>query len=85
MSDWAAVVLVLGLCALSVAVYAVRALIGVRAAGIDVGSLKSSAEMTARNVETLDKRCAKIEAALRIDGAKLMAEANRAALPAMFR
>lgn len=85
MSDWAAVVLVLGLSALVVAVYAVRALVGVKSAVLNVNELRASCELTARNSAALDGRLAKVEAALRIDGQRAMAQANHNNLPAMMR
>ena len=77
--------MVLGLCACAVAFYGVRAMVGVRAAVLDVASLRDSAAAAARNVDTLDGRMRKVEAMLKLEGAKLVAEAQRASLPAMMR
>ena len=85
MSDWAAVVLVLGLSALVVAFYAVRALVGVRAAVLDVKALQSACDARRDDCAVLEKRLSVLEKAMRIEGQALMAEANRRALPAMMR
>jgi hypothetical protein len=85
MSDWAAVVLVLGLCALAVAVYGVRAMVGVRAAVLNVGSLRSSLELQAAHGAALDKRLAGVEAMLKLDGKAIMLEAAKKSIPAFMR
>ena len=89
MSDWAAVVLVLGLCALAVVVYAVRALIEAKTAAPEWKSERDAmvaSIATRREVdEALDKRLVKLEAAFKLDGQRLMAEATRNTLPAMMR
>lgn len=86
MSDWAAVVLVLGLCGLAVCIYGVRALVGVRNAALDLGSLRTSCDLQARNVEGIDGRLKKVENMLKLESsAAVVAAAQRAALPAMMR
>lgn len=85
MSDWAAVVLVLGLCALAVAVYGIRALLGARGVIAESAALRLTVDATARNIEALDKRVRAVEGKLNLEGAKLVAAAQRAALPAVMR
>lgn len=85
MSDWAAVVLVLGLCALAVVVYAVREWRSMHVANDELRDLRALVEQQSGAVVSITGRVGKVEAVLRIDGSKAMAEANRNALPAMMR
>lgn len=85
MSDWAAVVLVLGLCGLAVAIYGVRALVGIRESTLDAKTLRASLEAQAHLIASVDARVRKVETMLKLDGQKIMAEASRANLPAMMR
>ena len=85
MSDWAAVVLVLGLCGLAVAVYGVQALVGVRNAALDLGSLRAAVDLQARNVEGIDARLKKAENMLKLDGAAIMREAAKKSVPAFMK
>jgi hypothetical protein len=89
MSDWAAVVLVLGLCALAVAVYAVRLVTLARYAAPEwrserdamVASIGTRIEVD----QALDKRLSNVEKMLKVDGQRIMAEATRNTLPAVMR
>lgn len=85
MFDWPMVVLVLGLCALAVVVYVVRTRDVSAKTYATVNELRAAAEGAVALASGCDKRLAKVEAALRIDGAKAMAEAARGNLPAMMR
>jgi hypothetical protein len=85
MFDWPMVVLVLGLSALAVVVYYVRARDVSAKTYATIGELRATAEGAVRLASGYDKRLSNIEAALRIDGAKAMAEAARGNLPAMMR
>lgn len=51
----------------------------------DVRTLKTSAELLARQFDGIDSRVKRVESKLQLDGSRLTAEAQRAALPAMMR
>lgn len=82
---WPLVALTLGLVTLAVAVYALRLWRSMHVAADDLLALKAAAEASARSAEGMSNRLAKLEAALRIDGTRIMAEANKNALPGFMR
>lgn len=89
MSDWAAVTLVLGLVACGVCVYVSRTLVRARYAApewkAERDAMATTLDVRRQVDEALDSRLRKVENMLKLEGPKLMAEAQRNALPAMMR
>lgn len=85
MGDWPAVVLVLGLCALAFGVYVVRALLVVRGSVVALNEHAAQLGGLKAHAEGVGARLKKLEDAMRIDGERLMREAQKNSLPAMMR
>jgi len=83
MSDVTLLAAVSMFCALGA--YVVWAWRSVHTSAGDVATLKASADIQAVNVAGIDTRLRRVESALKIDGAKLVAAAARENLPAMMR
>jgi hypothetical protein len=79
--DWPLVALVLGLCSLAVAVYALR----LRARDVVGKQLLESLNEATKQANETSSRVAKLEAAQRIDGERIMREAGKGALPGFMR
>jgi hypothetical protein len=79
------VVLLLGAMAAGVVVWRERRMTRTKAEAAEVATVKTAAELLARESETLKTRIAKVESALRIDGARIQAEAARGNLPAFMK